>query len=209
VSLINTDGMTFIGPGSEWFWTAVSGMVLAGTFIAIYRQLRMQRADQGRGQLQELGDRAGTARMHHVKLRLLLALKRGDDPETEVLAGELTDFFETVGYLHRRGYLSTDAIAGTGKSILVDAARWWTLLEPVVKQAQADYGPGELADFERLAAVGRRWMVEHGVPEFKTDPDSIAGRLDWLIDGYARSLRIEQEISSGVLPALPPEPAAA
>lgn len=43
MKFINTDGMTFIGPGSEWFWTAISGLVLAGTFIAIYRQFRLQR----------------------------------------------------------------------------------------------------------------------------------------------------------------------
>jgi hypothetical protein len=34
VKLINTDGMSFIGPGSEWFWTALSGLVLAVTFSA-------------------------------------------------------------------------------------------------------------------------------------------------------------------------------
>jgi hypothetical protein len=43
VKFLNTNGMAFVGPGSEWFWTAVSGLVLAGTFIAIYRQLRLQR----------------------------------------------------------------------------------------------------------------------------------------------------------------------
>ncbi len=42
MTLINTDGMSLIGPGSEWFWTAVSGVVLAVTLIAIYRQLRLQ-----------------------------------------------------------------------------------------------------------------------------------------------------------------------
>ena len=31
MKLINTDGMAFIGPGSEWFWTAVSGIVLVVT----------------------------------------------------------------------------------------------------------------------------------------------------------------------------------
>ncbi|MDQ6900118.1 MAG: hypothetical protein M3072_11525 [Candidatus Dormibacteraeota bacterium] len=40
--LINTDGMAFIGPGSEWFWTALQFTALAITFIAIYRQLRTQ-----------------------------------------------------------------------------------------------------------------------------------------------------------------------
>ena len=43
MKFINTDGVTFVGAGSEWFWAAVSGLVLAVTFIAIYRQLRLQR----------------------------------------------------------------------------------------------------------------------------------------------------------------------
>jgi bacteriorhodopsin len=34
--------MAFIGPGSEWFWTALSGIILAVTIIAIYRQHRIQ-----------------------------------------------------------------------------------------------------------------------------------------------------------------------
>ena len=200
--LVNLTDLVLIGPGSEWFWTAVSGIVLAGTFIAIYRQLSMQRADQARVQLQELGDRAHTTRMYHLKLRLALALKRGDDPDTDLLAGDVMSFFEEVGNLHRRGYLSTDAIAGDN-SLLVDAVRWWTLLEPIIKRAQAEYGPNEAADFEYIAVAGRRWMTEHGVREFATDPASIAGRLDWLIDGYARRLRIEQEIVSAVIPVLP------
>ena len=33
VTFINTEGMSFIGPGSEWFWTALSGLVLAITFL--------------------------------------------------------------------------------------------------------------------------------------------------------------------------------
>ena len=42
MTLINTDGMSFIGPGSEWFWTALQFTALAITFYAIYRQLRIQ-----------------------------------------------------------------------------------------------------------------------------------------------------------------------
>jgi len=42
VKLINPDGMAFIGPGSEWFWTALQFTALATTFYAIYRQLRIQ-----------------------------------------------------------------------------------------------------------------------------------------------------------------------
>ena len=42
MKLINIDGMAFIGPGSEWFWTALQFTALAITFVAIYRQLRVQ-----------------------------------------------------------------------------------------------------------------------------------------------------------------------
>lgn len=40
--LINTEGLAFFGPGSEWFWTMLQFAALAITFIAIYRQLRVQ-----------------------------------------------------------------------------------------------------------------------------------------------------------------------
>ena len=42
MKVINTDGLAFIGPGSEWFWTALQFAALAITFLAIYRQLRAQ-----------------------------------------------------------------------------------------------------------------------------------------------------------------------
>ena len=54
MKLINTDGMAFIGPGSEWFWTALSGIVLAVTFFAIYRQLVLARGASAREQLESL-----------------------------------------------------------------------------------------------------------------------------------------------------------
>jgi hypothetical protein len=45
VTLINTEGLALIGPGSEWFWTALQFTVLAITFFAIYRQLQGQRLE--------------------------------------------------------------------------------------------------------------------------------------------------------------------
>ena len=40
--LINTDGLAFFGPGSEWFWSMLQFAVVAITLYAIYRQLRAQ-----------------------------------------------------------------------------------------------------------------------------------------------------------------------
>ena len=42
MDLINTDGLAIFGPGSEWFWTMLQFTALSVTFVAIYRQLRVQ-----------------------------------------------------------------------------------------------------------------------------------------------------------------------
>ena len=49
MKLINTDGMAFIGPESEWLWTALTFVTLSVTFIAIYRQLKAQQLQLAQG----------------------------------------------------------------------------------------------------------------------------------------------------------------
>ena len=45
MTLINTDGLALIGPGSEWFWTALQFAAVAITIVAIYRQLQAQQLE--------------------------------------------------------------------------------------------------------------------------------------------------------------------
>ena len=45
MALESTEGIAFIGPGSEWFWVALQFVALATTFLAIYRQLQAQRLE--------------------------------------------------------------------------------------------------------------------------------------------------------------------
>ena len=86
MKLINTDGMAFIGLGSEWFWTAVSGIVLAVTFVAIYRQLSLQRSANAREQLDSMDREWRSERLMRCKLEVLVALRDGTDPADVPLA---------------------------------------------------------------------------------------------------------------------------
>ena len=45
MKLSNTDGLSFIGPDSEWFFLALQFIALSITFFAIYRQLRAQQLE--------------------------------------------------------------------------------------------------------------------------------------------------------------------
>ena len=87
MTLINTEGMALIGPGSEWFWTALSGVVLALTFLAIYRQLRLQRSANAFEQLNGLVDAWESERMLRQRLTAYLALRDGG-ALSEILLGQ-------------------------------------------------------------------------------------------------------------------------
>ena len=79
MTFINTDGMSFIGPGSEWFWTALSGIVLAVTFLAIYRQLRLQRGATAIEQLDAFQREWRAEPILRAKVGVLAALRDGVD----------------------------------------------------------------------------------------------------------------------------------
>lgn len=102
---INTQGLILIGPGSEWFWNAVSGLILAGTFIAVYRQLRLQANATATGQLTEFEREWTSERLRRFQLAVLRELQAGVDPAS--LSGGsphvVFDFWERIGALARRG----------------------------------------------------------------------------------------------------------
>lgn len=192
--IINTDGLALLGPGSEWFWTMLQFIALSLTGLAVYRQFRAQRAGNAFSQIEALEEQWSSERMRRIKLRLAMALKGGADPDTDILFGNVSYFFEQIDSLYRRGYLETEVLFGGSNGLGVEVARWWSVLEPWVRRAQAEYGSQEAAGFERLAAQARTWMSDHDVPPFATDAASITARLDWIIDGQTRALRMEREI---------------
>jgi hypothetical protein len=126
VTFINTDGMSFIGPGSEWLWTAVSGIVLAVTFLAIYRQLRAQRAANAIDLRDRLRARWESARMINVQLHLARALKADDEPDVDTLAAMVALFFDELAGLIERGYCDESASEDYGVALL----QWWTFMRP-------------------------------------------------------------------------------
>jgi hypothetical protein len=54
MTFINTDGLSFLGPGSEWFWTAFQGIVVALSLWGLVRQVRIQTAQKMRQDVADL-----------------------------------------------------------------------------------------------------------------------------------------------------------
>ena len=157
--MINLDHLVLIGPGSEWFWTAASGVVLAVTFLAIYRQLRLQRDALATQQLNDLIAEWSSERMARAKLALLLAIQAGEELPGRAMS-HIGFFWQRVGYLVRTGHMDR----GIVYQQLGDQVQYWfAWLNPGRKPARATTDqPTGWSDFEWLAAMAAEIDAKRG-----------------------------------------------
>jgi hypothetical protein len=213
VKLINTDGMAFIGPGSEWFWTALSGIVLAVTFLAIYRQLRLQRSQGAIEQIDAFQREWESERVLSYRLTVLVALQDGTDPAhvPDAAAQALATYWEGIGSLARGGHLDRRLLWDTNGAA---CQLWWGYLGPYCGATRARlHDPAILENFEWLAAemdaVDRRAGM--GVTYTEAVRTAELGRI---INNTRERIRVEQSLRTVILaspeavPAAPPVPAA-
>jgi hypothetical protein len=178
VTLINTDGMAFIGPGSEWFWTALSGIVLAVTFFAIYRQLRLEASSRAFELLDAYRREGESEAVLRAQLEILPAIRDGAEP-TEIptrAAILLGGIWERYALLAHTGHIDVKLLwefDGRGPQI------WWHMLAPWVRLRRESRGQAYLEHFEWLA--GRMADLDRGAGEPAVGFETIARRLDeWI-----------------------------
>ena len=164
MKFINTDGMAFIGPGSEWLWTMISGIVLAITFIAIYAQLRLQRKARAIEQLASLQGEMLSERMCRSRLAVLIALRDGADPtKRPPTVFNLVEFWERVASLVRAGHIDRRLFFNyMGPHIQL----WWGWLAPSMRrEREVFHNPADGKDFEwlagRMAEMGQQAHYRH------------------------------------------------
>jgi hypothetical protein len=212
VRLINTDGLVFIGTGSEWFWTAISGMILVITFLALYRQLRLQANAKAIEELDAFDREGNSERWNRYALDIFVALRDGIDRATVpefpgILATDLpadlpdaayeyvTTTIERLATLYRTGRLDLKLLV---RHNTYGSQSWWTMLEPSIRAARVSSGrPSECENFEWLAgymsAVDRR----AGLPAITSG--TIARNLDGWIERSQEKIRVEQALRTAIL----------
>jgi hypothetical protein len=206
VTFINTDGMAFIGPGSEWFWTAVSGIVLAVTFLAIYRQLSLQRSANAREQLDSTDREFRSELLTRCKLEVLLALSNGTEPANVPLAPAyaIALYWQRIAALAQGGHLDPRLLHQfNGGACPV----WWVALAPFVRKVRIDNQDAtEYQGFERLAVKMAELDRRAGASVF--DATLLATQLNDRIATYQDALRLEQSLRSPAdnVPAAGPAP---
>jgi hypothetical protein len=194
MKFINTDGMAFIGPGSEWFWTAISGLVLVITFLAIYRQLRIARNASSYEQLVAFQNEVWSERMVRVYLDLLVALRGGADPADVPpgVADIIGGFWQQTGALARSGHLDAKLLR---RGALGGVTFWWSAVAPYAHRIRVERPqPGYLQDFEWLAARVAEWDRPNGNLTWE-----VAELRDEVIALLEDRLRIEETLRTAIL----------
>ncbi len=207
MKFINTDGMAFIGPGSEWFWTAVSGIVLAVTFYAIYRQVRLQASQGAIEQVNRIEAEYSSERFQRCTLELLLALRDGVDPANLPLdaAIAIANFWEGVGSLARRGHLDLQLLLDSGSAVYCQSD--WVRLAPLLTKRRREFeSPAMGEHFEWLVGRAEAWALKSGL---RLDDATLqAARLEESIATYEAGIRTEEALRAVtmVLPSFAPAP---
>jgi hypothetical protein len=192
VKLINTDGLALIGPGSEWFWTALSGIVLAVTFLAIYRQLRLQRSTAAIEQLNDIIHEWSSERLARAKLTILVALDTGTDPSAlpNRSVSEVGFYWQRVGYLVRGGHVDRQLVY---RNLGNQVQAWWALLFPGEAAAESrDATPG-WPDFAWLASDAAAIDAKYGVDQ-GLDPASLKAELPSMIEHFREAIELEESL---------------
>jgi hypothetical protein len=191
VKLIDLDNLVLIGPGSEWFWTAVSAIVVSITFVAIYRQVRMQRSSAAIAQLEAILREWDAEVMQRAWLAVLVEIEAGTDPHTFPAHAviRLANFWERIGYLTRMNHFDRKLVH---RSVSDEVERAWERLRPNVVAWRADDGNQLLyGDFEWLARSMTQMSARMGMST-PLDAESMKAANRRLIEDLRVSLTAEE-----------------
>jgi hypothetical protein len=202
--VVNTHGLTLFGSGSEWFWSMLQFVVVAVTLVAIYVQLRQDRAANAFSQASSLNQDWHGELMARRKLAHLLAL-RDDAPGADalILAEPIGNFWEHVAGLVRAGHLSLPLVY---KHLGSQCQTTWNILEPQVRDMQATEGAGVWEDFAWLAAQCARLGQVSGKGDGSMTREAFRERIPEIIASLRQSIA-DFEATRAVMTA-PPHPAA-
>jgi hypothetical protein len=202
MSLVNLQGTSLFGAGSEWFWSMLQFVIVAATLVGLYRQLRLQSSQRAVEQLDSYDHDWTSERMSRYKLEILVALRDGIAPANvpDAAATMITNFWEKIGTLVRKRHLDAKVLwEGNGN----DGQLWWATLRPWAERRRTEIGdPKVFEHFEWLAE--RMTEMDRRAGTIGLSEGWIASSLNGRIVVLRDAIRIEQTLRTFVL--APPDP---
>jgi len=203
VTLINLTGLALFGPGSEWLWAMIQSVVLIVTLLAIYRQVRAQRAANELGQVQELMRAWHEETFLRSRLAALTQIRESNvvlDLTPDM--ARVANFFDDLAIQQGLGRLSAHLVwEFFGREVQF----WWLLLQPsLVLNRETTGEPGSWTRVDALFQRVRETQRVSGV--HKWDPEIrgvAAATIDRKVLVYRTQLAHLRDARTGVVPPPP------
>jgi hypothetical protein len=188
MTIVSSEPIVLIGPGSEWLWSAAQFVVVAITLVGIYYQLRLQRAANAFEQIHRIAAEWNSERLVRAKLRVLRAAAFGAHDASAV--GIVADFWEEVASLVRAGHVDLSiAYENMGQPLRF----WWVLMEDETRRLRDMQGAMAWVHFERMYAVFERRSVGDE-RRLVIDRAHVTSGLPQRVQDYEDELRLLEEL---------------
>jgi hypothetical protein len=205
VTLINTDGIALIGPGSEWFWTMAQFAAVVVTLVAIYRQLRAQGSSNALARLEALSSRYESRGMTLARLHTALCLRFDAEPTPGRAMRQVDGFFTDLENLYDGGHITLAEIDyNWGSSMRV----WRALMRDAMARERTLDGEAERPPGRLLPRIEER-ARKRGDRPIVIDETNRSSWLDEAIRRTTDALQLLNEADDHTIPSAPTDPAAA
>lgn len=193
MQVVNLNGMALFGPGSEWLWAMLQMIILLGSGIAIFRQLRAQGSANALGIQASLLAQWTSSELSLMRLEALIHIEEGRQgpPPTYYDVG---NFFAYIASLWTHHHVSEREL---WENWSARSQLWWELGKPFLGQTRAR-NQGIYGEFEAFARVMHELDRKNGVPNF--DPALLVEQRRDNIESLLVMLRLRNDANRGMLP---------
>ncbi len=193
MQIVNVTGMALFGPGSEWLWSMLQVLILLGSGVAIFRQLRTQGSANALAIQASLLQQWSSPELLRMRLEALIHIEEGQPglPPTYTPVG---NFFAYIAALWTHRHVSEQEL---WENWSAQTQIWWELAKPYLVEIRAG-NQGIYGEFEAFARAMAELDRKNGVPNF--DPARIAELRLAQIKRLLLTLRIQTDVDRGVVP---------
>jgi hypothetical protein len=209
VTLVNTNGMSFFGPGSEWFWSFLQFVVVGISLLGVYRQLALARSAKAFDDVNKLSKEWSSERMSRNRLAIYLALRDGTKPDAlpPGPASYVADYWEGLAGLVRAGHVDITVV----RDFLGSSCRqWWAALAPFTRAARLRYDDQSIGEHHEwlartIADMDRKAGLTHSTHLYDESPS--AAELSGRIERQQSDIRMAEELRAVMFRPMPPDQA--
>ena len=150
-----------IGQGSQWFWSMAQSMIVLGSLIFIYRQIKIQRYSNMLQMLNNMRENWNSERMMPFRKTTCTNYQKGTK-KIGMAEGEVLGFFEEMGFMLKKGVVDKDFIWETYSYFI---EHYWSMLESNIKEFRLSTRDNSwFKNFESLRDSVRKYSEKKRCP---------------------------------------------